>query len=114
MSVLEVPRQSTAFAFVGAWCVEEALKALPMGTKPRPALLLLAPRLAERRRSYQRLSGVRPPIRVRLPRVVVLQEGGQARLEYRRAGEVAALQETPRHHAEEQLHLVQPRAVLGQ
>src|SRR5579862_236999 len=110
MFILEIPRQSTRPTLVGPWRMKEALEPLPMRAEPGSSLLPLPLCLTEGRRPHQWLSRVRPPIRVRLPHVVVLQKYPQPFLELRCVCEVAPLQETPRQHAEEQFHLIQPRA----
>src|SRR5271166_4027709 len=109
MTVSQVRRQWSLFPAIGPWWVDEALKQHPAATEPRPALPPLLLRLRPRRRSHQWLPGVRPAIRMRVPRVVVLQESQQPLLEFRCAGEIAALQETAGQHAEPQFHLIEPR-----
>jgi hypothetical protein len=75
---------------------------------PRPAMPLLLPPPPERDLVDARRACRRPPVRVRLRRVVRFQEVAQPLLELLHAGEVAPPQEAPRRGAEEQLHLVQP------
>ncbi len=79
--------------------------------KPGSSLLLLSPGLAERRAPHERLTRVGPLVRRRVLAIVLLQPRLRAPLELRHAAEHPAPQETPRHYAEEQLHLIQPRSV---
>src|SRR4051794_3869569 len=101
MTVSYIRCQSTGPSFVGPGRVEHAFKLGGTAAEPGTALALLPARLAERRGPHQRLPRVRPPVRVRLPRVVLPQPRAQPPLELGRAGEVPALEEAPRQHAEE-------------
>src|SRR5262245_21727771 len=94
--------------------MKETLVQLRARAEPGPALPPLPPGLAKRRLAHQGLARVRPPIRVPLLKVVVLQIPPQTLLEFLEGGEVAPPQELPGQDAEEQLHLVQPGAMHGQ
>src|ERR1700689_2031454 len=113
MTVSQVCRQWSLCPLVGAWWIEEPFPRLPLRPHPGSPTLLLTTRLRERRATHQRLTGVRPTIRVRVHRIVTLQILQQTLLEIRWRTEVATLQETTRQHAEPQLHLVQPGTMLG-
>src|SRR4051794_34962126 len=90
------------------------LEQLGTRTEPGPAMPALLTGPVPRRGSHQRLPGVRPSVRVRPLLIVLLQVRSQPPLELLDRPEVATLQELPRHDAEEQLHLVQPRAMQRQ
>src|SRR5581483_6839578 len=113
MTISQVRRQSRRASLVRSRRIQEAFPAPRPLAEPGPALPLLPACLAERCRTHQRLPGVCPPIRMRLLLVVLLQEPAQPLLELRRRGEVPPLEEAPGQHTEPQLHLVQPRSVLG-
>src|SRR6185436_9670474 len=82
-------------------------------TKPGAALESLAARLAQRRASDQGFSGIRPAVGMSVAQVVCLQPAVDPPFKLRRTVEVTAFEELPRQDAEEQLHLVEPRAVQG-
>src|ERR1700719_3602963 len=117
MSVLRAREQLLRWlcrpTVVGARRVDQALEALWPRAEPTPPLPLLPSGLAERCRPYQRLTRIRPLIRVRLLLVVVLQVGPQTLCELLHRAKVAAFEELPRQHAEEQLDLIEPRAMFG-
>src|SRR4051794_31169381 len=94
--------------------MKQTLEQLGTRAEPGPTLPSLTACLVCWRGAHQRLSRVRPPIRVRLLLIVPRQVRPQPRLELCERPEVATLQELPRQHAEEQPHLVQPRAVQRQ
>src|SRR5689334_9589768 len=89
------------------------IKALSRPAKPRPPLSPLPLRLAERRVAHQRLSCVRPAIRMRVPLIVFLHEPPQPLRELLGRCKIAPLEKTPLQHTEPQLYLVEPRAMLG-
>src|SRR6267142_1286402 len=113
MTVSEVRRHSVLRTLVRSWWIEQAL---PTGQATAdahsPALLLLTG-LSEWRCPYQRLTRIRPAVRMRVLPIVRFQEGSQPLLELPRRGEVAPFQKTPRQDAEPQFHLVEPGAMLG-
>src|SRR5687768_450182 len=111
MTVSQIRRQWLLASAIGARRMKQALEQLGTRAEPGPAPPTLPACLARGRRSYQRLTGVRPPIRVRLLLVVIRQVRPETLLEILERTEVAAAQELPRHDAEEQFHLVQPRAM---
>src|SRR5438552_331754 len=112
MSISLVRCHSLRGSLVGPGRIEKSLPARPSGADPGSPTLLLTARLTERCPSHQRLARVGPTVRMGVMSIVVLQKRTQTPLELRRACEVAALEESPRQHAEPQLHLVQPRAIL--
>src|SRR5262245_43784337 len=112
MTDSQVRRQWESFPVVRAWWMKNPFKSLGGTAEPGSPLTTLPLRLAERCRPYQRFARVRPAIRVRLVFVVLGQPPRQTLHEGRRRGEIAAPQYLPGQHAEEQLHLLQPRAVL--
>src|ERR1700691_2946389 len=91
--------------------MQQAFKQTRGTSEPGTALPPLAARLSERRPTYQRFARVRPPIRMRLALVVLCQPPTQTLRELRHRMEVATPQHLSAQHAEEQLHLIQPRAV---
>ena len=96
---------------VRAWRMQKPFVPLRSATEPSPTLTLLPSCLAERCAAHQGFAGVRPAIRVRLALVVVQQPPTQTLYEIRHAPEVPKSQHLPGQHAEEQLHLIQPRAM---
>src|SRR5262245_33803898 len=113
MSVSEVGSQCLRFSVVGPRRVDEALKQLGASAKPGPAQPSLPRRLALWRMAHQRLARVRPAVGMGLLLVVFVQVVPETLLELPQRLEGATPQELPRQDAEEQLHLVQPRAVPG-
>jgi hypothetical protein len=93
--------------------MNEMLEQRGSGSKPGPSLSALLTGLAEWRRPYQRLSCIRPPVRMRVLTVVPLQPLFDPFFKLDRAAEVSAFEEFTHQNAEEQFHLVQPRPVLG-
>src|SRR5207244_2573007 len=96
---------------VGAWRIDEPLEKWRPGAEPGPPLPLLVACLTEGRSPDQGLTRISPAVGVGVLRVVIIEVGAQAVLEFCRRSEVAALEETAREDAEPQLHLVEPRPV---
>src|SRR5262245_47541526 len=113
MTVSQVCRQWRLLPDVGAWRMQQALKQAWPAAKPGTTTPPLPLRLAERGSTHQGFPRVRPTVRVRSVLVVLRQPPLQTRRERRHRGKVPATQQLPGQHAEEQLHLVQPRAVDG-
>src|SRR5262245_28790467 len=89
--------------------MKEAFKQLWPSAEPGSPLSPLPPGLAERGLPHQGLACVRPAIRLRLPLVVFFQIRSQPLFKLLYRAEIATPQKLPGQHAEEQLHLVQPR-----
>src|SRR5690348_11330671 len=113
MTVLEVCRQSSSLTLVGPRRVQHTLPTRPPTAYPGSPLLLLTTALGKRRPTHQRLTRVRPTIGMGMTSVVRLQKYTQPLLEIRHARKIAPPQEATRQHTEPQLHLIQPRAMLG-
>lgn len=91
--------------------MQKAFKQIGRTPEPSTTVASLRARLAERCPAHQRLARVRPSIRLRLAFIVVRQPPTQTVGEIRRRMKVATPQHLPTQHAEEQLDLIQPRAV---
>src|ERR1700674_2323780 len=79
--------------------------------EPSPTKPSLAVCLAERCATHQGFARVRPTVRVRPLLVVLLQPPLQTLRELGHRMKVSPLQQLARQDAEEQFHLIQPRAV---
>src|SRR6516164_8328601 len=113
MTVSQVCRQWRLLADVGAWWMQQPLKQVRPSTEPGTPTPPLSLRLAEWGGTHQGFPRVGPAIRVSLVLVVLGKPPLQPCRERRHAGKVTTPQQLPRQHAEEQLHLVQPRPVDG-
>lgn len=100
-------------AFVGARGIEDSVEGLRTHAEPCSTETLLAPGLAEGRRSDQWLSGVGPAIGMGSMGIVVVQISGHSFNEIVGGCEVASFEEATGQRAEPEFDLVEPRAVLG-
>src|SRR6476620_1442585 len=112
MTISQVCRQSSGLTLVRPRRIQHTLPARPPTAYPGSPMLLLPAALGKRSPTHQWLTRVRPTIGMGMTPVILLQKNLQSVLELRYAGIIPTSQKTTRQHAEPQLHLIQPRAML--